>query len=68
MVKNADYVIAFWDGESRGTYSLLKFAKQYTKTYLIKQLAIENNNISAEESLSLFSKIKEMIKNFRANL
>ncbi len=68
MIKNADYVIVFWDGESRGTYSLLKFAKQNAKPYRIKQLAIENNNISVEESISLFSKIKKKIKNFRANL
>lgn len=29
MAKNADKVIAFWDGKSRGTKSMINLAKQY---------------------------------------
>ena len=36
MVISADYVIAFWDGESRGTYNLLTLAKRYGKPFRLK--------------------------------
>ncbi len=36
MAKNCDYVIAFWDGKSRGTGSMLEFAKRENKPIRIK--------------------------------
>ena len=36
----ADCVIAFWDGKSRGTKSLIEYAKQYEKPIRIKRIDI----------------------------
>lgn len=38
MVQVADYVIAFWDFQSRGTKSLIEFTKQYNKPLRIKDI------------------------------
>ncbi len=35
IVKNSDMVIAFWDGQSRGTRSSIELAKQYGKNVKI---------------------------------
>ena len=43
MVLNADYVIAFWDGKSRGTKSLIEYAKQYKKPIRVKTIFWFNN-------------------------
>ena len=31
MAENCDYVICFWDGKSKGTKSMINFAKQYKR-------------------------------------
>ncbi len=36
MAKKCDYVICFWDGESKGTKSMIKYAKMYNKPIKIK--------------------------------
>lgn len=38
MAKAADYVICFWDGESRGTGSMIKFAKSLGKPVKIMKI------------------------------
>ena len=38
MAKITDYVICFWDGESKGTRSMIKFAKQLNKPIKIKHI------------------------------
>lgn len=38
MVLCSDYVIAFWDFKSRGTKSLIEFAKQHNKSIKIKDI------------------------------
>lgn len=38
MAQAADYVICFWDGESRGTRSMIDFAEQYGKPIKIKRI------------------------------
>ena len=38
MVKRADAVIAFWDGASRGTKSLIGYAKECGKALYIKRI------------------------------
>lgn len=38
MAQAADYVICFWDGESRGTRSMIDFAEQYGKPVKIKRI------------------------------
>lgn len=35
MAKNCDCVICFWDGQSRGTKSMIDYAKKYNKTIRI---------------------------------
>ena len=35
IIKNSDAVIAFWDGESRGTLSSINLAEKYKKSCLI---------------------------------
>ena len=35
IIKNSDAVIAFWNGESRGTLSSINLAKKYEKSCLI---------------------------------
>ena len=35
IIKNSDAVIAFWDGESRGTLSSINLAKKYEKSCFI---------------------------------
>ncbi|MBQ4131470.1 MAG: DUF2493 domain-containing protein [Clostridia bacterium] len=40
MVITVDCVIAFWDGKSRGTKSLIEYAKQYEKPIRIKRIDI----------------------------
>ncbi|MBE6729090.1 MAG: DUF2493 domain-containing protein [Ruminococcaceae bacterium] len=38
MAKLCDYVICFWDGKSRGTKSMIEFAKQYGKPIKVKMI------------------------------
>ncbi|MEE0945525.1 MAG: DUF2493 domain-containing protein [Acutalibacteraceae bacterium] len=38
MAEITDYVICFWDGESRGTRSMIEFAKQYGKPVKVKRI------------------------------
>lgn len=38
MVDNSDYIIAFWDYRSRGTKSLIEYAKQSGKAVRIKKI------------------------------
>jgi len=38
MAKISDYVICFWDGKSRGTKSMLEYAKKYNKPLKIKRI------------------------------
>lgn len=35
MAQNADALVVFWDGESRGSESMIKYAKQYNLDYVI---------------------------------
>jgi hypothetical protein len=35
IIKNSDAVVAFWDGESRGTKSSIDLAKKYEKSCLV---------------------------------
>ena len=36
MAKNCDCVICFWDGKSKGTRSMINYAKQYRKAIKLK--------------------------------
>lgn len=38
MVEKADYIICFWNGESRGTDSTVKYAKLFGKPLRIKYI------------------------------
>ena len=38
MAQVSDLVICFWDGESRGTKSMIEFAKQYNKPLKVKTI------------------------------
>lgn len=38
MAKVADYVICFWDGKSRGTKSIIDYAKKFNKPIRIKRI------------------------------
>jgi len=38
MADISDYIICFWDGKSRGTKSLIEYAKQKNKTFLIEYI------------------------------
>ena len=38
MAKNADLIICFWDGKSRGTASLIRLAKKHQKPLKIKMI------------------------------
>ena len=38
MAQACDYVICFWDGISRGTRSMIAYAKEYDKPLFIKML------------------------------
>ncbi len=38
MAEVSDYVICFWDGQSRGTKSMIKYARQYGKPVRIKKI------------------------------
>ncbi len=40
MVELADYVIAFWDGRSRGTRSLIESAKELKKPLRVKMIRL----------------------------
>ena len=42
MVLAADYIICFWDGKSRGTKTLVEFAKRENKPLRIKKIIINN--------------------------
>lgn len=39
MAKEADYIICFWDYESRGTKSMIEYAKKYSKPCKIKKIS-----------------------------
>lgn len=41
MVQKADLVIAFWDGKSKGTGSLIKYAKKYNKNVKVKTIDLK---------------------------
>ena len=38
MAEISDYIICFWDGKSRGTKSMIEFAKQKNKPIRIKRI------------------------------
>ena len=38
MAKIGDYIICFWDGKSKGTKSMIEFAKDYGKPIKIKMV------------------------------
>lgn len=38
MVEKSDYVICFWDGNSRGTKSTINYARQHNKPLKIKMI------------------------------
>lgn len=42
MVSAADYIICFWDGKSRGTKTLVEFARRANKPLRIKKIIINN--------------------------
>ncbi|MBE6798218.1 MAG: DUF2493 domain-containing protein [Ruminococcaceae bacterium] len=41
MAETADFIICFWDGKSKGTQSMIKYAKAYRKP--LKIFLINNN-------------------------
>lgn len=38
MAKAADYIICFWDGQSRGTKSMINLAKKHNKPLRVKKI------------------------------
>lgn len=38
MAEACDFVICFWDGKSRGTKSMISYAKEYNKPLRIKEI------------------------------
>ncbi len=38
MAENCDYVICFWDGKSKGTKSMINYAKMFNKPIKIKRI------------------------------
>ncbi len=46
MAEVSDYVICFWDEKSRGTKSMIDFAKECGKPVKIKKIHITKNNYS----------------------
>ncbi len=40
MAQIADYVICFWDEKSRGTRSMIEYAKKYNKPFKVKKICI----------------------------
>ena len=36
----SDYIICFWDGKSKGTKSMIEYAKKYNKPIKIKKISI----------------------------
>ncbi len=38
MAKSADYVICFWDGQSKGTKSMIEYARECGKPFKIKRI------------------------------
>lgn len=38
MAQIADFVICFWDGQSRGTKSMISYAKEFNKPIRIKRI------------------------------
>ena len=42
MARIADYVICFWDNKSKGTQSMIMFAKKYNKPIKIKKIYEKN--------------------------
>lgn len=41
MAEVCDYVICFWDGKSRGTKSMIEFAREFNKPIRIKKICRE---------------------------
>lgn len=37
IVRDADFIVVFWDGKSRGTKNSIDLTKRFTKPYLIVQ-------------------------------
>ena len=40
MAKKADCVICFWDGKSKGTNSMIEFAKRFDKQVYVKRVKV----------------------------
>lgn len=38
MAKDADYIICFWNGQSKGTMSMIEYAEKYNKPIKIKKI------------------------------
>jgi len=43
MVEIADRIIAFWDGKSRGTASVIEYAKEIGKPIEVRELRSKND-------------------------
>ena len=43
MAEVCDYVICFWDGKSRGTKSMIEFAKDFNKAVRVKKIYREKD-------------------------
>lgn len=43
MAEVCDYVICFWDGKSRGTKSMIEFAKDFNKPVRVKKIYREKD-------------------------
>ena len=43
MAEVSDYVICFWDGESKGTRSMIEYAKIFGKPIKIKKICIKKD-------------------------
>ena len=42
MAEISDFVICFWDGQSKGTKSMIEYAKKYKKPIRIKRIAVSS--------------------------
>ena len=40
MAQKADYIICFWDGKSKGTQSMIAYAKQFHKPVRVKFISL----------------------------
>ena len=56
MANQADIVVAFWDGESRGTQHMIQYSRQQKKMVIVEEFTKETNTTIITDNMLKLAK------------